>query len=102
MLRLADMVRHLCGKVYEYHALTVPVRLRSEVLRYAGQYDGGNNTASVSPVPTDSDIASRIGATREAVNRAMVELVDRSIVVRDSQEFTDSDIAALRRLVNTD
>ena len=96
--RLAGLVRYLVEKLHESHAYQVPERIRSELLRIAEHKAPGQNTLEITPGPTDGDIASRVGTTREAVNRQIAALQTRGLVRRDGRTLSFLDVEGLREL----
>ncbi len=100
--RAAGLVRYLCEKLHESHAYQVPERIRSELLRIAEYEAPGANTLDLTPGPTDGDIASRVGTTREAVNRQIAALSTRGLVHRDGRTLAFLDVDGLRRLFDED
>lgn len=95
MRRLCSLVRFLCERLYEAHALPVAQRVRVELLRLARREDPEGNQALLSPAPSDGDLASRVGTTREAVNRELNALVKAGIIERTPQGLMVSDRARL-------
>ncbi len=100
--RLAGLVRYLVEKLHESHAYQVPERIRSELLRIAENAAPGDNTVELNPGPTDGDIASRVGTTREAVNRQIAALQTRGLVHRDGRTLSFLDVDGLRQLFEDD
>ena len=99
--RLTHLVRHLCSRVFELHLLPVSDRVRVEFLRLAeAEMEAETDqTAVLSPRPTDQDIANRVGTNREQVNRERKKL-ERARVFQETDSGLLVDIAALRRLVS--
>ena len=100
--RLAGLVRYLVEKLHESHAYQVPERIRSELLRIAEHEAPGANTLELNPGPTDGDIASRVGTTREAVNRQIAALQTRGLVHREGRTLSFLDLERLRQLFEDD
>ena len=94
---LARMVRHLSWLVYESYALPVAARIDAELLRVARRHDVGEIPIRVLSGPTDRDIASRVGTTREAVNREIAYLVSARWVERDGKDMLFHDAPALEQ-----
>lgn len=91
--RLVSLSRWLTEKVYEYHAYNVKGRICSELLRLAVAQPGADILV------TDKDMASRVGTTRENVNRIVGELKQLGIVTRTASSLCVKDAAALRLLL---
>ena len=68
--RLAALIRDLTARVVDTTTLTVPERVRAEIVRQARAAGVKGNRATIKGLPTHADLASRLGATREAVSRA--------------------------------
>ena len=96
--RLAGLVRYLVEKLHESHAYQVPERIRSELLRIAEHTAPGANAVELNPGPTDGDIASRVGTTREAVNRQIAALQTRGLVRREGRILSFLDVEGVRQL----
>jgi CRP-like cAMP-binding protein len=99
--RLTALIRFLCNRVYELHALPVPQRIQSEILRLAeaeGRLETPN-TAVVQTPPTHSEIASRVGTHREAVSRELTKLARMGVVEKRRGELRISDLRSLRSLL---
>ena len=99
MIRLADMVRKLSGRVYENSALDVKDRVRSELLRLARQNMNGANTAVIDKSPTHVAIANRINCHREAVTREFGDLKSRGLIVLEKRKLIFPDINGLADLL---
>jgi CRP-like cAMP-binding protein len=100
LVRLTDMVRHLCDRVFEVCALPVKDRIRAELLRLAIQSGTRENIAVISPAPTHADIASHIGTHREAVTRELVNLKTAGLVSRQKGSLIVNDVGQLSRIVH--
>lgn len=95
--RLTNLVRQLCGRVFEFHALPVPARIRCEFLRLAEAHAHGENRAALSPRPKDQDVANRVGTNRAQVNRERNALARLGLVELDGSRMVVPDIDKLRR-----
>lgn len=95
MKRLAFMVRQASKRVVDVSILPVSGRIAAELLRLAaiGTVDG--NTAVIRPVPSHSEIASRISSTRETVARELSVLARKGLVQRRRGAMIVSDLAQL-------
>lgn len=95
MQGLARLVRDLTNRVVETTTLTVPVRLRMELIRMARQAGISNNSARLVRFPVHADLASRIGATREAITRELGRLDRAGLIDRQGSAVVIRDFAAL-------
>ena len=100
MRRLSGLVRFLCERVVEFHALPVPQRIQAELLRLVRSEAFDGNQALLSPAPTHADIASRVGTQREAVTRVLGELAKSGLLSRSGSNLLVSDVRALGDMVN--
>jgi CRP/FNR family transcriptional regulator, cyclic AMP receptor protein len=91
--RLVSEVRRLTERVFELSALSVRARLHCELLRLAKEHDGPRRI--IRSLPTHSELAARIGATREAVTRELSALEARRLIRRDRRRMTLLDLDAL-------
>ena len=93
LLKLAKLVRALSQRVYEF-ATPVANRVCAELLRLMTP-DG-----RVSPLPHQTELASRINSHREAVSRVLSELTRRGIAAKSRRELVILDRSALERLAS--
>ncbi|MEX2648073.1 MAG: Crp/Fnr family transcriptional regulator [Alphaproteobacteria bacterium] len=98
--RLVGQLRALTERVFEFSTLAVRQRVRAELLRLAETADRGDNTARISPIPTQALIASRISTHREAVAREMSRLANLGIVRRHRGALVVTDLGRLRRMAD--
>lgn len=96
---LTAMVRSLCGRVFEISALPVKHRIHAELLRLALQHMNADNTALITPAPTQIDIANHIGTHREGVTREMARLRNKGLLERQPHGLIVHDVAELRSMV---
>ena len=102
LARLAGLIRFLCNRVYELHALPVRQRVQCEILRLVvteGRPDTPNTAVVTSP-PTHEDIASRVGTQRETVSRELAHLSRLGIIEKRSKELRVVDLDALRTMID--
>ena len=101
MLReLTSLVRQLSQRVVEYSTLGVKNRIHAELLRLAegGQRDG--ERATIHPVPTHAEIASRISTHREAVSRELSHLTSVALLERHRGSLVVCSLERLRQMVD--
>jgi CRP-like cAMP-binding protein len=103
---LAGELRRLTGHVEELHFMDLSGRLASRLVRLAADADppprrteDGRVEATLEWPFTQSDLAAMIGATRQSVNRLLVDLVDRGLVRIERETLVIPDLERLERLV---
>lgn len=99
LIRLAGMVRANMQKVYEFGALSVPQRIRCELLRLASEAESSSSEIEISNVPTHLEIASRISTHREAVTREVNALEMSGLITWKKNKHIIHDVAGLSELV---
>ena len=77
---LASRVRSLNGRLAEHSFLQTKHRLYSELLRLSKPSLGHEGQRSISPPPTQKELASRIGTRREVVSREMANLKRAKVI----------------------
>jgi CRP-like cAMP-binding protein len=102
---LATELRRLTGHVEELHFLDLSGRLASRLARLARDADppperteDGRLEARLEWPFTQSDLAAMIGATRQSVNRLLVDLVDRGLVRIDRETLVIPDHERLEEM----
>ncbi len=102
---LAAELRRLTGHVEELHFLDLSGRLASRLVRLAREADpppqrtdDGRLEARLEWPFTQSDLAAMIGATRQSVNRLLVDLVDRGLVRIERETLVIPDLDRLEQL----
>jgi CRP/FNR family transcriptional regulator, cyclic AMP receptor protein len=98
--RLAALVRALSERIVEFSTLPVRSRIHIELLRLAGRTCSDRNAASIFPLPTHGDIASRVSTHREAVSRELSELARAGIIERRGSTLIIHDVTALVNMVH--
>ena len=79
---LTERVRTGNAKLVEHASLTIRYRLYAELLREARPRKAGSDELIISPPPTQTTLAGRIGGRREAVSREIADLLRRGILNR--------------------
>ncbi len=79
---LTERVRTGNAKLVEHASLTIRYRLYAELLREARPRKAGGDELIISPPPTQTILAGRIGGRREAVSREIADLLRRGVVSR--------------------
>ena len=98
MKHLTGQVRTLTARVFEFSTLAVANRVRSELLRLAGEVRQGNE-AVLSPAPTHAEIASRISTHREAVTRELGWLEEKKFIAKEGRVLRVKNLTGLRGVV---
>lgn len=94
---LVSRIRMLNRKLSEHAYLTAKQRLYSELLRLSRPRKGHDGQRSVSPPPTQRELAERIGSRREVVSRelsalekeSLLEKTRGALVLVDPHELSD-------------
>jgi CRP-like cAMP-binding protein len=102
---LATELRRLTGHVEELHFLDLSGRLASRLARLAREAEPGPQPTADGRLEarlewpfTQSDLAAMIGATRQSVNRLLVDLVDRGLVRVERETLVIPDLERLEQL----
>ena len=99
MMRLAGLVRFLVDRVYQYGALDVKDRIRTEVLRLARANLSGENSARIPKFPTHKEIASRVNTHREAVTRELNELSRAGLIEQQGRVLVVPSVSEFERIL---
>ena len=95
LLRLTDLIRFLCGRIYEFSALDVKDRIRAEIIRQARLNNDGENTAIIEKMPTHEEIANKISTHREAVTKEFGYLVKEKLIEKQGRTIIVPDLDKL-------
>ena len=96
---LAGMVRRATERIMELSTVGANNRVHAELLRLAATAGDDVNAAVIAPIPTHSDIASRVSTTRETVARVLSELNRDGLVKRQGDRLLITDLARLEDMV---
>ena len=96
--RMSASVRELADRLLELGAQPVQRRILIELLRFARAAAAGSGTVRIEPAPTHSDIASRVGTSREQVTRELSRLARQGLLGREGRTLVLRDVAGLERL----
>jgi CRP-like cAMP-binding protein len=102
LTHLTLQIRHMTDRVYEFSTLIVRKRLIRELLRLAQHDDRQGAPATINPVPTHFDLASRISTHREAVSREMSALARNNLIEKRGKKLILKDVDALERLCGSE
>lgn len=98
---LAALVRDLSARVVDTTVLTVPQRVRAEIVRLARATGHKAKSALIPKSPTHAELASQIGATREAVSRELSRLASQGFVERRGRDLLVHEVALLAATIET-
>lgn len=102
LVQLAAEVRALLEQVVEFGALSVRARIHAELLRSCTSREDSRSLAVVSPAPTHTQLADRVGANRETVTRELSRLHEMGIVSRVGADLLIFDTKRLREIETPD
>jgi CRP-like cAMP-binding protein len=98
--RLSGSLRELADRLLELGAQPVQRRIWLELARLAREAGVAQNHARLEPAPTHSDVASRVGTSREQVSREFSRLAREGVLERAAKALVVRDVAALE-LIST-
>jgi CRP/FNR family transcriptional regulator, cyclic AMP receptor protein len=100
--RLAASVREMTERYYELSTLNVQQRLAAELLRIASTESGGeplsDSRIALRALPTQAELAARIGTYREQVTRELKALVSKGFVSQRAGSWVIEDLHGLADL----
>src|SRR5579871_1059703 len=96
--RMAASVRRLSEKVFELTALNVSARIHCELLRLAATGERAGNCIVVDPAPNQTELAKRVGTSRDRKSTRLGYLSDRKILEYARPKLVFIDLKALERL----
>lgn len=99
MKHLAHLVRTSTSRIMELSTLGANNRIHADLLRMARKVTTDDLTASISPIPVHSDVASRVSTTRETVARVMNDLARKGVVERQKEILLVKDLERLEDMV---
>ena len=98
--RLSELTAVLAHRVVGLATLSVRARLHAQLLELGEQAGGGQDgEALLSPAPTQSDLASRLGTSREEVAREMSRLMRLGLLRREGRDLRICRMEGLRVLL---
>ncbi len=100
MRTLALRCRMLNTRLAEHCFLQTKHRLYSELLRLSRPRLGHEGERSISPPPTQKDLAARIGTRREVVSREVANLKRNKIVDKTTGALILVDLHRLNELIS--
>lgn len=99
MQELARLIRQSTDRIMDLSTLGANNRVHAELLRLARASGRTDGQAVISPIPSHSEIASRVSTTRETVARALSDLSRSGIVKREKDALAILDLHQLEDLV---
>jgi CRP-like cAMP-binding protein len=100
LVRMTRLVRSLSERIVEYSVLTVPCRVHALVLRLAlEQPSQSAGTAYIAQPPSQSELATMISTTREAISRELGRLREAGILEKQGGGWLIKDLRGLVELV---
>lgn len=94
---LVCLVRLLSDRVIEFSTLNVNQRLYAELLRLSDFADKSQgDQAVIQCMPTHADLASRIATHREAVTRALKQLLDSGVLEKNGSTVVINEVSVLQ------
>ena len=100
MCMLAHRVRMLNGRLAEHSFLQTKHRLYSELLRLSKPRMGHEGQRSISPPPTQKELASRIGTRREVVSREIANMKREKVIDKTTGALVLSDVRKLNAMIS--
>lgn len=80
MEELASRLEVASQKFYELVSYSVPLRVRSEILKLCERSETRDNAIEITPIPNFSELARRINTDRENVSREISYLSKNGIL----------------------
>ena len=97
---MAGRIRMLNTRLSEHSFLQTRHRLYCELLRLSRPRPMNPEHRSISPPPTQKDLAARIGSRREVVSREIANLKRDGIVDRTTGALVLQDVGRLNRMIS--
>jgi len=100
MKRLVAIIRGSTDRIMDLTTMGAYTRVYSELLRLAQEgFDEDSYAATIAKLPTHSELASRVGTTRETVARAISNLSRNGIVEKKGSGLFFPDLMELEDIV---
>lgn len=97
MRQMVQAIRILTQRVYELSVLASDARLRSELIRLADKVPGSDDMLTIARMPTQAQLAARVGTHREAVSRHISALERAGLLIRQGRRARIPDAKAFAR-----
>ncbi len=103
MRGLAQIIRRSTDRIMDLSTLGSNNRVHAEVLRLArrAMAEPHGDGAVIDPLPSHSEIASRVSTTRETVARVLNDLARQGVVRRQKNALHVLDVGRLEQMVET-
>lgn len=88
MMRLTQLIRASNERLQSFSTQSVTQRVCQELLRLCKPSQAVTGAFIVHPVPTQADLGSRVGASRETVARVLLDLAQDGLLVRKGRTLT--------------
>ena len=95
--QLARQLRESSDKTFAVAAAPIPARLAAELFRLAGR--NSDDLLHITTLPSVTELAVRIHATRESVSKTLSRWADAKWVEKDARSLVIADAAALSELL---
>lgn len=96
LLKLVELVRFLCDKLFEFSTLNVAGRVRAELLRLAKEKTAQTSgSVLLDNAPTHEELAGRLSTHREAITRELGQLQRRGLIHKERSKITIIDLELL-------
>ncbi len=102
LIHLTGIIRISDQRIAELSTVGAVQRVYRELIRRAEADPAEPGRLVIAPLPTQQDLASQVGATRETVARALGQVVDAGVIERRGRTLLIHDPAALRALADPD
>ena len=100
MKTLASRCRNLNSRLAEHCFLQTKHRLYTELLRLSRPRLGHEGQRSISPPPTQKELAARIGTRREVVSREIANLKRAKVIDKTTGALILSDVERLSDMIS--
>lgn len=95
---LVHYLRDLTARVYELSTLVVRNRLHAEIVRLVQSSSAEAHPPTIMRLPTQEELANRIGTHREAIGRELKRLAAIGVVERRGRQLRILDMGRLSRM----
>ncbi|WP_299436985.1 Crp/Fnr family transcriptional regulator [uncultured Rhodospira sp.] len=99
MVRLTDLIRRTNDRLQSFSTQSVTQRVSQELLNLCKPSQAVPGTFIIYPTPTQAELGTRIGASRETVARVLLDLAQDGIVIRKGRTLNIPDRERLTALV---
>ncbi len=104
LMKMAGLIRYLCGRIYNYGALSVNSRVRAELVRLATTGNvaterGLTGAMLIKNMPKHQELANRLATRREAVTKELRALEKAGIVSKDNGSLLVHSIEELQSMI---